>query len=310
MRSRKALVTTAFVAALTASSVCHAQQDLGHKTLGTVGLDAGTQPQPGIYVSDRLMFYNANVLVGRTGQALPVGLDIDVVANGIGVLGVWKLPVLGASYGAAVAAPLTHVSAQTANPEASLDRFGLADAYLLPLQLGWHTPRLDVVASYALYAPTRNLAAGGVGGIGRSQWVQEPALGSTVFFDAARTWRLSALGSIDFYARKPGLDVTRGTSMQLQGGLGKTLARIVDVGVAGAALWQVSDDRGADLPPQLQGLRERAFSVGPELGLLIPQWRLKVLGRYEHDFGDRARPVGQIFLVGLSWAAWKPEATP
>jgi len=308
-RSPRAPAAIALLAVLALARIAHAQQDLGHKTLGSLGLDAGTQPAPGLYLSDRVAFYSAFELRGARGQALPVGLDLHAFANGTGVGGVWKLPVLGASYGAALAVPVARVTLNTTNPEASVDRFGLADAYLQPLQLGWHAARLDAVVGYALYVPTRNLNAN-IGAIGKSQWAQEPSLGGTVYFDAARTWRFSALASLDLFAPKPAVDIRRGSSIQIQGGAGAKLARIFDLGLAGYALWQVSDDTGGDLPPALRGLRERTFGLGPEVGAAIPRLRLRFMARYEHDLDARARPFGQIFLLGLTWAAWKPEPAP
>jgi hypothetical protein len=79
----------------------------------------------------------------------------------------------------------------------------------------------------------------------------------------------------------------------------------VDLGLAGYALWQVSDDRGADLPAAIAGARERAFGIGPEVDLATPALRSRWTLRLTWDIDGRARPVGTIFLAGVSVVAWR-----
>lgn len=282
-----------------------AQQNLGHRVLGALGLDAGVQPEPGIYIADRLLSYRSDTLIDREGSALAVGLDLSVLANVIGVAAVFDL---GGTYlTSAVAVPVASVSVATRRPEASIDRFGLADLYLQPIRLGWRLPRFDAVTSYAVYAPTSRLAPGGAGDVGRTQWAHEFAAGGSVYF-AARSWRFTALASYILNMRKVDVDITRGDTVQVQGGVGGRVYGPLEAGFAAYALWQVRDDRGSALPPVLAGARERTFGVGPELGLTVPAIRSRFTLRYEHDFGVRARPEGGILLFGVAFAAWRPEA--
>ncbi len=286
-----------------------AQGDLGHRTLGTVGLDAGTLPRPGLYVADRALYYAANQVRDRHGRTIPVPVDLDALANGIGAAIVLEVPRF-ATVSASVGLPLAHVSTHTDQPEASIDRFGLGDIYVQPLKLGWRLTHLDLVSGYAFYAPTGRFEPGGRGGVGRGHWTHELSLGGALSLAFGVPWSLSALASYDLNQRKRGVDITRGETLQIQGGLGATLLRFIVVGLAGFAQWQVRDDRGADLPPVLRGARDRAFGLGPEAGVLIKALRGKVALRYEHDFGVRARPLGWIVVVGLTVAAWQPKRTP
>ena len=131
-------------------------------------------------------------------------------------------------------------------------------------------------------------------------------MGGTFFFDDERALRLSALASYNLYHRKLGLDVTRGDSVQIQGGLGGKLFQVLDLGVVGYALWQVRDDSGSDLPVALRGAREQVFGVGPEIGITIPALRAKLTARYAWDLGAQARLEGQVLVVSLSFLAWRP----
>lgn len=283
-----------------------AQQTLGHKLLGSIGIGAGAQPEPGVHIADRVLYYSAQTLVDRDGVPIPVGFSLDAFGNTLGVgLVVW-LPFVGAYLNVTFAVPIARISSNTTRPEASIDRFGLGDAYLRPLGLGWVWPHVDVVTSYAIYAPTGRLQ--GPLGLGNGHWTHEISAGGAAYFDDARTWRLSALASLDLNHRKLDVDITRGATVQIQGGFGVRLGGRVDVGVAGYALWQVTNDTGSALPPVLAGARERVFGLGPELGLLVPELHLRINARYAHDFGARSRPEGQVVVVGVDFLAWEPDA--
>jgi hypothetical protein len=280
-----------------------AQQDFGHKTLGTLGLDAGSQPESGLYVADGILFYGANQLKDRNGNRVPMDIDLSVFANGLGARAVLKLRSLATYLSASISLPIAHVSLGTDRPEASIDRFGLGDLYVQPIKLGWRLPRLDLVTGYAFYAPTGDFEPGGRGSVGRGQWTHEFSAGGTVYFDRERTWNLSALASYELNERKRGIDITRGDTIQIQGGVAKRLFRIVEVGLAGYAQWQVADDRGADLPQALRGARDRAYGLGPEVDVFFAPIRTKLTLRYEHDFAVQSRPQGHILVIGLTIAA-------
>lgn len=291
------------MAFLLLSTAALADGDLGHKFLGAVGLDAGIQPEEGVYAGDRFVYFSADRLRDRHGGLVPVkGLEIGAYANVLGVSGTLK--PMGAPYlSAALAVPVAWLSLTADVPSADVDRFGLGDIFVEPLKVGWRLPHFDAVASYSFYAPTGQADRKG---LGQPQWTQQFSMGGTLFFDNERALRLSALASYNVYHRKIGIDVTRGDSVQLQGGLGGRLFQVLDLGVAGYALWQVADDRGSDLPLALRGAREHVFGLGPEVGITIPALRAKLTARYEWDLGAQTRPEGQVLLVSLSFLAWRP----
>ena len=274
-------------------------QELGNKVLGALGLLAGSQPGSGLYVADRFLYYRANDPVDRNGHRIPVGLDLDAVANAVGVQLTLKLPWGSAYMNASLAFPAARVSLQTERPEASVDRSGFGDLYVQPLRLGWKRSQIDIVAGYSVYIPTGRFTPRSPDGVGRGYWTHQFSLGSAVYFDRAKTWHLSGLASYDLNQRRRGIDVTRGDTVQIQGGAGKTVG-IVDVGLAGYALWQVHDDRGNDLPEALRGARDRAFGLGPEIDITLAPLRGRITLRYCHDVAVNARPLGQVMVVGLT----------
>lgn len=283
-----------------------AQQELGHKVLGTLGFDAGSVQEPGFYLADRFAWYAANTLVDRNGNELPVGLDSDAIVNAFGAAISLEIPRLSTFWMANAGIPLARARLNTQRPEASLDRYGFGDLYVQPLKLGWRLPHADVVTGYAFYAPTGRSATGGTGGVGRGHWTHELSLGSAVYFDQLRRWRFSALGSLELNTKKRDIDVTRGSTIQVQGGVGGPIVGPLLAGVDGYGLWQVTDDSGADLPPVLLGARDRVYGIGAELGLVLPPIRSRFTVRYTHDLSVRSRPLGQLLLVGIAFAAWRP----
>ncbi len=289
-----------------AATPAEAQQDLGHKILGTLGSDAGIQIDPGLHVGDRVLVYGANTLKDRAGASVPVGLDLDAITNGIGVVGAIELSSLGMYLNVSLAIPLAHLSLTTDRPVVTIDLSGVGDIYVQPVKLGWRWRRAHLVAGYAFYAPTGHFDAGGKGGVGTGQWTSEFSAGGAVFFDEEHRVRLSMLGSCGVNSRKRGVDITKGATMQVQGGLAVTLLQLFDIGVAGYALWQVADDTGTALPNVLRGARDRVFGLGPELAVALPPIRGKLTVRYERDFGVRSRPAGEVLTLGLSLLALKP----
>jgi hypothetical protein len=294
------------IALLLACGSASAQQAVGHKVGGTLGLGAGSQPDPGVYLVNQFVDYAAERLIGPQGNVVPLGLRLNALSEALGIGGTCKVPSLATYVSASIGVPMAHVSLNTHRPEASLDLFGLGDLYVQPLRLGWRFARFDVVLGYGFYAPTAPHEPGGTDGVGSAQWTHEASLGGTLTLDRHRIWALSALASYEVNQRKLDADVTRGQSLQIQGGLGAKVRPYLDVGVAGYGFWQVTLDRGNDLPQVLRAMRDTAYGAGPEIDVTIAPIRGDVSVRYEHDVSVRARPHGQVFVIQLVVAAWAP----
>jgi hypothetical protein len=296
------------VVALSARSVS-AQQQIGTKVMGGLGIDAGTQGPPGLYVLDRLLQFDATKARDRNGAVLPIqGLDLSASANAIGVAYTVAPRSSSALLTFSAAIPWARVSLSSDDPVASIDRFGLGDIFVQPIKAGWRHPNFDVVTSYAFFAPTGKFEPKTGASVGRGHWTQQFSFGGAIYVDTTRAQRASLLMSYELNGRKRGIDITRGDMLDVQGGAGTTLFKAVVIGVAGYALWQARNDRGADLPPVLAGARTRSYGLGPEIDVVIPKLGVRGEFRYEWDFGTRARPQGAVFAGGLGYRAWVPSA--
>ena len=285
-------------------------QDLGHKLPGLIGLEAGKVPPPGLYLIDRVVSYEADELRDRTGMLIPV-TDLHLVgrANAVGLSYTIQPPRRRTSFTVTAAAPLARLRLNIHDrPEASFDRFGLADIYIQPALLGWRLEGGDLVASYGLYLPTGTSPLAGGKGLSTGHLTHQFSVGGSIYTNKNRTSFVTALASYDANLRKRRIDITRGDTVNIQGGAGTNLFnRVVEAGLAFNSLWQVRDDRGADLPVVLRGARDRVYGFGPDGAVMIKAIQSQLRIRYEWDMGVRSRPQGRLFVVGLNVTLHRPE---
>jgi hypothetical protein len=281
-------------------------QDLGHRLPGLVGLDAGRVPPPGVYLVDRVVSYRANEIRDRHGNVVPTeDLQLRTLANAAGVSYTFALSNSDLFLTVTGAVPVARLRVNVQDrAEASIDRFGLTDFYIQPARLGWRKSRFDLVGSYGLYLPSGISILAGGNGLSSGQVTHQFSAGGAIFIDKDRTAFVTALTSYDLNLRKRTIDITRGDTLQIQGGAGMSrFDRVLEAGLAGYWLRQVRSDRGADVPPLLSGLRDRVYGFGPEVALNIHAIRSQIRIRYEWDLGARSRPQGNIFVVGFALVA-------
>ena len=200
--------------------------------------------------------------------------------------------------------PVATIHVNSDEPAASLNGYGFSDLFVQPIKVGWRQHRFDLVTAYVVYAPTGHFEPRSGAGPGRGYWTHQFSVGGALFADSTRTHRLSALASYERNTRKRGIDIQRGDMFQIQGGAGATVKKIAMLGLAAYGLWQVTPDRGADIPTTLRGGRTRVFGLGPEMDVTIPQWKTRVALRVEREFGVESRPKGQVIALSVAYAAW------
>ncbi len=303
-RRRASAVIASLVVAMLVAGRARAQQQVGHKALGTLGLQAGSQAPVGLYLVDQFAFYHSSEVVDRNGHPVPIGLNLDLLANTFGVAASLELPRIATYVNAAVGVPFVYLNASTQNPRLSVEPRGIGDLFVQPLKLGWRPGPLEFVAGYSFVAPTASFDTEGSTDQGRGQWTHEFSLGGTLYFGPGKSLNLSALTSFDIYGTKLGIDVRRGDTLQVQGGLGAIVFGFVNIGVAGYALWQVTDYGGSALAAALRGARDIAYGVGPEMDLALPPLLGQLTLRYTQDVVDRTRPVGNMVMIGWVARVW------
>jgi hypothetical protein len=284
-------------------------QDLGHKLPGLIGLDAGRIAQPGVLLIDRLVFYEADELRDRNGNLIPIqGFELQALSNSTGFSYTTRLPKDNLSLTVTAAVPVGRFTTNVpGRPEASFDRFGLADIYIQPVQLGWRKDKFDLVGAYAIYLPTGISPLAGGKGVSAGQVTHQFSAGGSTYRSDRRSPFFSVLAGYELNLRKRNIDITRGDTIQVQGGVGvNRFNQTLELGLAGFGLWQVRDDRGSDVPAVLRGARDRVFGLGPEAAILVNSIRSQFRIRYERDMDVRSRPKGSVLSFGVNFVARKP----
>src|SRR5262249_3865129 len=149
---------------------------------------------------------------------------------------------------------------------------------------GWREDKFDLVASYAVYVPTGISPLAGGKGVSAGQVTHQFSVGGSTNRGQSRSLFVSALASYELNLRQRNIDITRGDTFQVQGGVGvNRFNQTLELGLAGFGLWQVRNDRGSDLPAVLRGARDRVLGLGPEAAILVNAIRSQFRIRYEWD---------------------------
>jgi hypothetical protein len=302
------LVAAGVAVCLAVPATAHAQF-VGHNLTGDFGLQAGTPPPPGFYVSALYYRYDGDRLRNASGESRPIGNlsprpELDVSSFGIGATYVTNLKLLGANVGFLVfpawtdnqlEVPILGLSSKTPT--------GFTDLYFQPLNLGWYRERADFTAGVGIYAPTGEWELEGEENLGLGMWSFELFGGTTVYFDEAKQWHFATVGFYETHTKKRDTDIRVGDILTLEGGLGRSfLDGAAAVGLVYYAQWKLTDDRVGDieLPIALDVDKHRGFGFGPEVTLPIAT-RDKLIAivnaRYYWETGVRSSVEGQTFLV-------------
>ena len=281
---------------------------------GSVGLKAGSQPPPHIYVVAPLLYvYKTDDVRDRNGDKLPIDANITTQAFGAGLNWVTTKKILGANYGMEVLFPLgmnnriqgTEIDA---NPGA-----GLTDTLIEPLQLGWHFKRADAVAGYAIFVPTGRYTDGAQNNTGLGMWAQEISFGTTVYLDEAKQYHAATLVSFDFQSKKEDSETKVGNAMNLEGGFGADfLQGGLTVGLNYFSTIKLTEDRIEGLPQIFIRGKNKVFGLGPEVSLAIAKNNviygfLKV--NYQWEVYARTNTKGSMATIMMTFLA-KPLHLP
>jgi hypothetical protein len=272
MRSAVVIVAAGLVACLAGPAPALAQYQ-GHNFRGDVGVNSGSQPPPGIFVSIPFGQWRVDSIKDADGNPFLAGrftsFDLRVVP--LTIVGVTPWKMLGANYGFMVAPTLSTVRPESVGEgEADSSSWDFNDIYVVPVYLGWHTPRADFVAGYGFFAPTGRYA-GADDDVGLGMWSHEVQGGATVYLDQAKTFSVATTAFLEMHSNKKDQDLKVGNLLTLEGGAAYNAPKIGGAfGVAYYLQNKVSDDSGQDYPGTALGLlnlrgRNRLFGIGPDI---------------------------------------------
>jgi hypothetical protein len=278
---------------------------------GNVGLHAGSQAPPGIYVGNLLWIYPTDTVKDENGHRTGSG-DTGLTSSLDGILVSWvtNYRLGGGTVGGSVGLPW--VENRIEGNSLSVDTgWGYTDSIVQPINVGWHRKRYDMLTAYTLYLPTGKYEAGGSDNTGFGMVGQELEFAATGFFDEKRLWHGAGSVAHEWHTKKNDTDIRVGQVMTVEGGFGRTfykkvnnpLPLVTNIGVVAYRQFKVTEDSGSDVPAALAGQKDRVYGLGPELNVFIPQVRLTVIARVIPEFGARVRTQGTTVSITVVYLA-------
>jgi hypothetical protein len=310
---RLAVVGTAVLIAALVLVPAASAQYMGNNFHGDFGVNSGTQAAPGLYVAIPFAQWNVDSVKDSDGNtasgAAFQGFDVRALFPTIIVVTPKKL--LGANYGFMVAPPFSTIRPERAALELVEPNWGFNDTYVVPLYLGWHTPRADFVAGYGFFAPTGEYVPGGQDNVGLGMWGHEIQAGTTVYLDAAKQYSVATTAYFEMHSNKKDQDLKVGNLLTLEGGVAYNVPKIGGAFGLGYYLQsKLSDDSGADVPvTALRALnlygKNRLFGIGPDVTMAVFQHG-GTIGlvnfRYLWESAGKSSFQGSTFVVGFTIA--------
>jgi len=275
----------------------------GHYPLGSEGIKAATLPPPGMYLRTYTSFYTANVY--RNWSAIPgrpdEGMDLDALAVVPRFIWMTDQKILGADYGMDFLVPLIYTDFEINTPGGWVkdNDTCVGDICVEPVDLAWHGGNYDIGAAVAVWMPTGKYNDDRLASPGKDFWTTMFTLGGTYYLDEEKTWSGSVLGRYEINSEMDELDAEPGDDILFEWGLGKTLAKVWDVGVIGYCQWQLTDDSGDDVTWD-ESVHDRVAGIGPEVSVFIPPAMMFISARCAWEFSAVDRPEGTTVTLTLT----------
>jgi len=303
--SESVVKTVLVVGLLTFGASSASAQLSGHNLVGDFGLLSGSQPEPGLYLVAPFARYGSDTIKDRTGNPLNFAGNVVVQAffPTAFVVTDWKL--FGANYGFIASPPF--INQRYESPRFDQETgMAFSDAYIVPLHLGWHTPRADVTVAYGFIAPTGRYEAGADDNRGLGMWSHEITTGVTAFFDDEKNWHAATTMFYEMHSEIEDSNTKVGDLITLEGGVGRSfMDGAGSVGLAYYAQFKATDDRLEGLLALLLPGRNKVFGLGPELTMpffATGPWAGLVTVRYQWELGAESAFEGQMFNVSVTLA--------
>jgi outer membrane protein OmpA-like peptidoglycan-associated protein len=328
-RLKAALVMSLALLLFAFANPSHAQQK-GLWVPGQAGLNAGVVPDPGFTYMNMAINYSASQLNDPSGNYVPgvSGTYSFWVDENI-FMYVPKFKILGGYF-----APYVDVNWASGDLNADIIGLnlngggsGLADTYVVPLNLGWHFRRADINTAYSFFAPTGRYTPGATNNVGSGYWGNNWVTGTTVYLTKNKGTSANLLTAWEFHGSKngaAGTTITPGQTFTAEWGLGQVLPlskdmhKLLQVGAVGYDQWQVSHNGGTlplpggvTLPASLVPFYS-VHAAGVQTNFILPVTGLNFFFKYYDEYAAKSRPEGRTFVFGTAYTLRtskpKPEA--
>jgi hypothetical protein len=250
-----------------------------HYPAGVEGIKGPSLPPPGVYIRDYNYIYFADKF-----EAGPPSFDLFANIQAPRLIWITPVKILGGYYGVDIIVPFAYQDLDITGFSGS--DFSLADIFM-EQTLSWHGQQYDASFGYGFWTPTGDFKATDPVSPGKGFLTQMFTAGVTYYPDKAKTWSLAALNRYEInHRREDGM--TPGQYWTLEWGIGKSLAKTVEIGATGYFQAQTTSASGLGAPSE----KDHIAGIGPEVTLVCPKLGLSTSIRYLREAAAKNRPEG------------------
>jgi hypothetical protein len=275
-------------------------QPTAHYVPGVEGIKGASLPPPGMYLRDYNVLYYSDRLNDQNGDKIG-GVDANalIYANVPRFLWITDAEVLGGFIGVDALLPLQYTDLDIkAGPNSLINdsTFGIGDLFA---ETTWskHIKQFEFSLAAGFWAPTGDSAAGLTTRAGQGFWTGMFTAGATWYPDAKKLWSISALNRYEINSEKQDANYTPGQAYTLEWGVGRSVSKTVEVGVAGYYQQQVTEDSGSG---KTTAQRDRVAGAGPEVTVFYPRYKLGWSLRYAYEFMAESRLQGHTGALTIT----------
>lgn len=215
----------------------------GHYQPGFAGgLKSGIIPQGNVTLfQNGWLFYFANQFVDNSPATSPsLNGELNITATRLALVHMTGSKFLGANYGFNIAVPISNLAPNPVVVEGVtvVKGVGIGDIAISPIILAWQKANgIHLMSTYTAFLPTGRFNNGASNNIGKGFWTHMVSGGITKMQQAERPWHATTIGRLELHSSQKGTDITPGSTLTLEGGIGKSITPKVDIGAIGF-LWK------------------------------------------------------------------------
>jgi hypothetical protein len=265
-------------------------QPTAHYPTGLEGLKAATLPPPGVYLRDYNWFYYADHINNANGDRV-IDQTAFIYAQAPRLIWITEQQVLGGNLGVDGLLPIFYKDLK------GIDHDGGVGDFFFEGTWSKHWKQWDVGLGVGAWAPTGEFQKNNPVSPGNGYWTEMLTAGATWYPDEQKKWSISALNRYEFNQEQEDTDITRGQAYTVEGGIGYTVAKGIDIGAIGYYQQKVTGDDG---PTLYQRPRDRVAAIGPEVSMFFPEIMLGVSLRYAYEFMAESRLQGNTFTLTIT----------
>ena len=267
--------------------------------LGSGGSFSPLLPSSGFAGKSITGFYRASTYSDVNGDKSDLTNNINGWYQQFMAFYVTKAKILGANYVVGAMIPFATAEKNPSNSFQRNTKLFMADPYLSPIGLSWQKTNYQLFGEYRLYLPLGRYSPENDVNVGKGYYSHIISLSTTYFFDDFKFWSASLMPRYEFHGKKDGSDVKPGSYFILEWAITNAESQNWDFGFVGYADFQLTEDSGSDVPPDVQSVKDKVVAIGGEIGLRVPKikTRFSIRGNFEVYAIDS--PIGTMITFDI-----------